>query len=122
MNWKKCALGLVLGVASANLAAGSVDEGENVHNEKGCNACHGERGISTVPDQFPHVAGQYASYLEHALRGYRDGTRRHAVMNAIAAELTDEDIRAVTTFYAAQSGLVTAPRVRPGQVLGPADR
>jgi cytochrome c553 len=122
VNWKRCALGLVLGMAGVNLAAGSVDEGETVHNEKGCNACHGERGISTVPDQFPHVAGQYASYLEHALRGYRDGTRRHAVMNPIAAELTDEEIRALSTFYAAQSGLVTAPRMRPGQVPGPAGR
>jgi cytochrome c553 len=122
VNWQSCALGLVLGMAGANIAAASVDKGETVHKEKGCDACHGERGISAVPDQFPHVAGQYASYLAHALRGYRDGTRRHAVMNPIAAELSDEDIRALATFYAAQSGLVTAPRMRPGRVLSPAAR
>lgn len=122
MNWKRCTLGLVLCLAGANIAAGSVETGETAHKEKGCNACHGERGISAVPDQFPHVAGQYASYLEHALRGYRDGTRRNAVMNPIAAGLTDEDIRALARFYAAQSGLMTAPRMRPGRVPSPSVR
>jgi cytochrome c553 len=122
VNWKRCVLGLVLGLAGANIAAGSVDKGETVHAGKGCDACHGERGISVAPDQFPHLAGQYASYLEHALRGYRDGTRRHAVMNPIAAELSNEDIRALANFYAAQSGLVTAPRMRPGRVLSPEAR
>lgn len=122
MSWRKCALGLLLSLATADIAANPIDKGETLHKEKGCNACHGERGISVAPDQFPHLAGQYASYLEHALRGYRDGTRRHAVMNPIAADLTNEEIRALATFYSAASGLVTVPRTRPGRVLSPVAR
>lgn len=115
MIWGKYAMALLLGLAGTGVAANPVERGAAVHQEQGCHACHGEVGVSPAPDQFPHLAGQYASYLEHTLRGYRDGTRRHAVMNAMAAALSDEDIRVLAAFYAAQSGLVTAPR----SVLGP---
>ncbi|WP_211263115.1 c-type cytochrome [Thioalkalivibrio nitratireducens] len=113
MKWSECALVLLLGLGSTMAIASPAERGEAVHREKGCDACHGERGASVAPDQFPHLSGQYASYLEHALRGYRDGSRRHAVMNQMAADLSDREIRELAAFYAAQSGLVTAPRGHP---------
>jgi cytochrome c553 len=112
VNWKPHALGLLLCVSATGAAADPVERGATVHQERGCNACHGQEGVSTVPDQFPHLAGQHASYLEHALKGYRDGTRSNAVMNPMAAALSDDDIRVLAAFYAAQEGLITAPRDR----------
>lgn len=122
MSWTQCAVGLALSLAGMGIAANPIDKGETVHKEKGCDICHGARGISSAPDQFPHLAGQHASYLEHALRGYRDGSRRHAVMNPIAAQLSTQEIRALATFYAAQSGLVTVPRIGPRRLPDPVAR
>lgn len=110
MRW---VLVLLLTLAGTSATADPVAKGSEIHQDKGCQGCHGAQGVSTAPDQFPHLAGQHASYLEHTLRGYRDGTRSHAVMNQMAAELGDDEIRAVAAFYAAQRGLVTAPRLPP---------
>jgi len=115
VNWERYALGLLLCLSGAGAAAANpVERGAAVHQERGCNACHGQQGVSTAPDQFPHLAGQHASYVEHTLKGYRDGTRRNAVMNQMAAALSDGEIRVLAAFYAAQDGLVTAPRDRVG--------
>lgn len=100
----------VMLLASANAAADIVEAGRVLSQEKGCVACHAEKGISRPPVLFPHLAGQHASYLEHALRGYRDGSRKNQIMNQQAAELSNDDIKALAAFYAAQDGLGTATR------------
>lgn len=71
-----------------------------------CVACHGTAGISPAPN-WPILAGQYADYLEHALGQYRSGVRKDPVMGAQAKPLTDEDIRKLATWFAAQPGLFT---------------
>jgi cytochrome c553 len=74
-----------------------------------CAECHGQRGDKPTQPQFPILAGQYASYLRHALVQYRDGSRRDPVMNAQAANLTDRDIRMLADYYAAQPGPLYTP-------------
>ena len=71
-----------------------------------CIACHGEAGVDVVP-QPPTLSGQHQDYLKIALQQYRDGSRSGTVMSAFAATLTDEDIEAVTLYYASQSGVST---------------
>lgn len=75
-----------------------------------CAACHGETGVSTQPI-YPNLAGQYRNYLEHALHEYRDGTRKAAIMGAQAAGLTDDDIKALAAYFAAQPGPLYTPSV-----------
>ncbi|MEX0951234.1 MAG: cytochrome c [Gammaproteobacteria bacterium] len=99
-----------IGLACMKAAADVVEAGRTASQEKGCVACHGEKGISASPENYPHLAGQHASYLTHSLKGYRDGSRKHAIMNQMAAELSDDDIEALAAFYAAQDGLATATR------------
>ena len=65
-----------------------------------CQACHGLDGIAKLPDA-PHLAAQPAAYLERALRAYRSGERKHVVMSIAARELSDEDIRNLSAYYAA---------------------
>ncbi len=75
-----------------------------------CAACHGANGISTIASN-PILAGQYPSYLEHALRSYRDGSRQNAIMAGFAAQLSDEDIEDLAAWFSSQPGpLQTAPR------------
>jgi cytochrome c553 len=76
-----------------------------------CVACHGVAGASVVP-QPPTLAGQHRDYLVHALKQYRDGTRAGTVMSAFAAALSDEDIEAVSQYYASLKGLYT-PEGKP---------
>jgi len=74
-----------------------------------CAACHGTDGIGILPE-YPTLAGQHADYLQRALKDYRSGKRQNAVMNGFAAQLTDADIKAVATHFAAQKGLHTPTR------------
>jgi cytochrome c553 len=74
-----------------------------------CAACHGAAGVS-VSDTIPNLAGQRAAYLEAQLRALKDGTRKNPLMNAIAPQLSADDIANVAAFFAAQPGAAGAAR------------
>jgi cytochrome c553 len=75
-----------------------------------CAACHGPTGIS-VSDNVPNLAGQRSRYLEAQLNFFKDGTRkepgavsRAALMNAIASQLSAEEIANVADYFESQPG------------------
>lgn len=74
-----------------------------------CAACHGAAGVS-VSDTIPNLAAQRAAYLEAQLKALKEGTRKNPIMNAIAAQLSAEDIANVAAFFAAQPGAAGAAR------------
>jgi len=77
-----------------------------------CAACHGQNGISMNPE-WPSLAGQHESYLLHTLRQYKSGERQNAIMAGQVMMLSDEELRDLAAFYAAQVGLFTpTPRRR----------
>ena len=102
----------LLAAGAALLAAAPAWAGDAATPEKVtvCAACHGADGKATQPI-YPHLAGQYANYLEHALREYRSGARKNPVMGAQAATLTDAEIRQLAAYYAAQPGPLHTPDV-----------
>lgn len=63
-----------------------------------CAGCHGANGISAVPT-YPNLAGQKEAYLVATLKGFRDGTRANATMNAMAKPLSDADIENLAAYY-----------------------
>jgi cytochrome c553 len=65
-----------------------------------CVSCHGANGISDALDA-PNLAGEVNIYIDTQLKAFRSGKRQHPIMSAIAADLTDEEIRAVADWYAA---------------------
>ena len=71
-----------------------------------CTACHGQNGIS-VNAMWPTLAGQYESYLLHALKQYRSGGRSDPVMTAQAALLAEEDLPQLAKYFASLEGLET---------------
>jgi cytochrome c553 len=70
-----------------------------------CSACHGSEGRQPQTAATPVLAGQKAPYLEQTLREYRDGVRKHAVMQPQAQALADEEIVALATYFASRPGL-----------------
>ena len=63
-----------------------------------CGGCHGVNGISNN-DMWPNLAGQKKGYLASSLRAYRDGSRKNAMMSAMAKGLTDKDIANLAAYY-----------------------
>ena len=72
-----------------------------------CVPCHGNDGSAASP-QWPHLAGQHASYLRHSLEEYRSGARADAVMEPMVATLEETALAELAAFYAAQAGLYLA--------------
>lgn len=70
-----------------------------------CAACHGENGVSASPT-FPNLAGQHRSYIEVALKAYKSGARKNAVMAGQAAGLSDADIKALAVWYSSQKAVL----------------
>jgi cytochrome c553 len=71
-----------------------------------CAACHGENGISVSP-AIPNLAGQKSAYLVAQLKAFRGGARKNDMMNAIAAQLSDQQIDSLAAFWNSLSGAVT---------------
>jgi len=80
-----------------------------------CYSCHGFNGRGAAP-VYPVIGGQKYVYLVNQLKKWRDGTRANdpmAQMQAVAKNLTDDDIQNVAAF------LATAPRTTMGNTRVP---
>jgi len=65
-----------------------------------CARCHGFDGASDGSGAFPRLDGQSAQYLAEQLRHFASGARRNALMEPIAKGLKDDEIEAVSQYYA----------------------
>jgi cytochrome c553 len=92
------ALALTFGtaVAGGNAAAGK-------KKAAACEACHGTDGNGTAPN-YPALAGQYQDYIEQALHEYKNGKRSNAIMNGMAAPLSDQDIDDLAAYFSSLPG------------------
>lgn len=98
---------ILLSLAAATLiflhagvqAAGDIDAGKA--KSAPCAACHGADGNSPSP-AFPIIAGQYQDYLVRALQEYQSGQRKNAIMNGLAAPLSDQDRADLAAYFASQ--------------------
>jgi len=70
---------------------------------KQCVSCHGEDGNSIAPN-FPRIAGQHADFMFHALKSYKNGERKNAIMAGIVAALSEEEMKNVAAYYANMDG------------------
>lgn len=65
-----------------------------------CAGCHGPTGAG-IPAQYPRLAGQHGDYIELQMNGFRSGARaNNAQMTAIAAKMSDLEIKAVSDYAA----------------------
>lgn len=85
-----------------------------------CAACHGPDGNSPV-EMYPKIAGQHATYLYKQLIDFKLATetqnkkgRVNAIMNPIAAALSEQDMKDLAAYYAEQK---TKTGTTPEQVI-----
>ena len=67
-----------------------------------CAGCHGAKGVSSNP-AWPSLAGQQQAYLVNALKAYKAGTRKDAMMARLVKDLNDTDIKNLAAYYASSS-------------------
>jgi cytochrome c553 len=104
---KGLALSVVLAVAPVAQAA-DVEAGK-AKVAAVCAACHGASGVS-VSDTIPNLAAQRAGYIEAQLKALKEGTRKNPIMNAIAAQLSADDIANVAAYFSSQPGAATGAK------------
>ena len=74
--------------------------------DKTCAACHSANGISNKGQdpQPPILAGQYKDYIIQALHEYKLNQRKGSPMNAMAAPLSEQDIKNVAEYFSSLPG------------------
>jgi cytochrome c553 len=102
-------LGLSLILAFAPVAQAADAEAGRAKVATVCAACHGANGVS-VSDAIPNLAAQRAGYIEAQLKALKEGTRKNPLMNAIAAQLSAEDMANVAAYFASQAGAVAGAK------------
>ena len=84
-----------------------------------CGACHGRDGNSGVAN-YPKLAGQSPEYLYKQMMDFKSGARLDAVMPAQVSGRSEQDLKDIAAYYAAQeptSGLVKKSLVELGQKI-----
>ncbi|MCW8889191.1 MAG: cytochrome c4 [Sedimenticola sp.] len=87
---------LMIGTAQADQAT---DRAKQIVTEK-CYLCHGLEGESSSAI-YPRLAGQHAEYIAKQLADFKAG-RRKGTMNEMAADLTEEEMAALGSYFAAK--------------------
>jgi cytochrome c553 len=95
------ALSVVVGTAAAQNAA----RGQRIAGQV-CAACHAADGNSVAATN-PKIAGQFAEYLQKQLGDFKappgkKPARESAIMTAMAANLSDDDIQSLAAYYSGQ--------------------
>ena len=75
-----------------------------------CAQCHGVDGVG-IQGIYPTISGQHADYMVQALKQYRSGARKNALMAPMAAQLKAEDLEVVAEYFSRQKpALATLPK------------
>jgi cytochrome c553 len=85
---------ILLGALAASAQAMTYDE-----KLAACLACHGEKGISEN-SEVPSLAGMPKDFTLIQLFLFRQGTRKVEVMNDLAKDMTDDDLRKFSEYFA----------------------
>ncbi|MCG7757249.1 MAG: cytochrome c [Nitrosomonas sp.] len=94
------ALGMFLAFSGATQAAGDAAAAKDKLSM--CAGCHGIVGYKTAfPSAYhvPKLGGQHAEYIIKALEGYKNGSRSHPTMTALAKTLSQQDIEDLAAYY-----------------------
>ena len=87
--------------AAASAAAavvGSAERGKSLAYT--CQGCHGVTGYKNAYPTYyvPKIAGQTNEYLLAALKGYKQGARKHPTMQAQSQSFSEQDLADISAY------------------------
>jgi len=88
------AAAILIGVLAGSAHAVTYDE-----KLATCLACHGEKGISET-SEVPSLAGMPGDFTLIQLFLFRQNTRKIEIMNDLAKDMTDDDLRKFSEYFA----------------------
>ena len=94
---------LRIAVGIATIMAGAVPvhaASEAPPGATSCSGCHSARGAAATP--VPRLYGRDAGEMLTAMAAFRDGSRPATVMNRIAKGFSDDELRPIAAWFAAQ--------------------
>lgn len=95
--WSVVLVCIALGASAAVRA--DADAGKTTYAARGCIGCHGAGGVSSVAAN-PSLKGRDAAFIRQSLTDFRSGARKNPIMNAMAAGLSDAEIRNLADYIA----------------------
>jgi cytochrome c553 len=115
---------LVLGALASGTAFAAVQD-SMAQRTLACVQCHGEQGRASSAGYFPRIAGKPQGYLYQQLVNFRQGRRINPAMNHLVAHLSDDYLREIAAYFAAQhppyppapAGAVAPPLLERGRRL-----
>ena len=101
---------------SARPSSDAIGRGGSIAIQQ-CTMCHGAQGVSAA--NTPNLAGQYPEVVVKQLIDYRNGDRVSTVMQALARNLSESDMRDVAAYYASlpKERRTPQPYSEPGPAL-----
>ena len=82
-----------------------------------CTACHAADGSRGAPTN-PIIQGQHPEYIVKQLAEFKAAKRKNPIMQGIAAQLSEEDMRHIAAFYASKSAKPGFAKVKETLGLG----
>lgn len=108
--------------ALADLPKGDAERGRAVNQQMFCASCHGDQGVAPTQN-WPHLAGQKATYTAKLMLDYRDGRHVNSkgaeLMHDIAVMMTPQQIADVAAYYAVQKAPQDDGTPRPAAQMNP---
>jgi cytochrome c553 len=77
-----------------------------------CAGCHGENGVSQT-ENVPSLAGQPDMFTQWQLVFFRAGARKNELMQQIAADISNDDVRNLGAYFAELAPPKAAPDDNP---------
>jgi cytochrome c553 len=90
---------MLAAIVSLPVVHARADAAAGQEKAKVCAACHGEKGISAMPG-IPSLAGQQDQFIQWQLVFFRSGRRPNPAMAPLVADLSDEDVRNLGSYFA----------------------
>lgn len=103
--------------ASSAYPPGNAKAGQQKSGQ--CAACHGADGNSATA-QFPKLAGQNTAYIAKELADFKSRARKNPIMNAMAAGLSEQDMKDLAAYFSQQTikpGAANPKLVAQGRAL-----
>ena len=109
---KRVLLALALCASLSALAEGDAkdlfvkgDAAAGATKAAACGACHGPAGNGAINPEWPKLAGQGSAYIATQLAAFKAQQRSNAIMQAQAANLSDQDMADLAAYFGAQTAV-----------------